>query len=116
MMLRILLFLASLALVALGMAWLADRPGEVAVTWLGYRIETSVMVAGFGLAVLVVVLTLLVALMRGLLRAPHRLSLFFRHRRAMKGFHAISRGLIAVGAGDIRLARSAADDAARLAP
>ncbi|MBX6327375.1 MAG: heme biosynthesis protein HemY [Pseudolabrys sp.] len=115
-MVRILLFLASLALLALGLAWLADRPGEVAVTWLGYRIETSVMVAGFGLAVLVVVLTLLVALMRGLLRAPHKLSLFFRHRRAMKGFHAISRGLIAVGAGDIRLARSAADDAARLAP
>ena len=115
-MLRILLFLASLAVIALGFAWLADRPGEVAVTWLGYRIETSVMVAGLGLAVAVVLLTLLASLLRNVLGAPQALSRFMRHRRAVKGYHAIARGLIAVGAGDLKLARSSADAAARLAP
>ena len=29
------------------LGWIADRPGEVAITWMGYRIETSVMVAAF---------------------------------------------------------------------
>jgi len=43
-------------------------------------------------------------------------SLFFRHRRAMKGYLAISHGLIAIGAGDLRRARRSADDAARLSP
>ena len=34
----------------------------------------------------------------------------------MKGYHAISRGLIAIGAGDHRVARKSADEAARLSP
>ena len=45
-MLRIVLFLVTAALLALGIAWFADRPGEVIINWLGYRIETSVLVAG----------------------------------------------------------------------
>ena len=59
---------------------------------------------------------LLWTIVRGLLRSPEQVSLFFRHRRAMKGYLAISRGLIAVGAGDPRVARKAADEAARLSP
>ena len=35
-------------------------------------------------------------------RSPQQVSLFFRHRRAMKGYLAISRGLIAIGAGDLQ--------------
>ena len=36
-MIRVFIFLALIALLALGGAWLADRPGEIAVTWLGWR-------------------------------------------------------------------------------
>ena len=43
-MIRVVIFLAAIAALALGAAWLADRPGDVVITWLGYRIETSVMV------------------------------------------------------------------------
>ena len=43
-MIRVVLFLTSVALIAFGFAWLADRPGQVAITWLGYRLDTSVMV------------------------------------------------------------------------
>jgi HemY protein len=56
------------------------------------------------------------SIMRGILRSPEQVSLFFRHRRAMKGYLAISRGLIAIGAGDLRIARKSADEAARLSP
>ena len=44
-MIRVLLFLALVALLAFGVVWFADRPGDVAIVWQGYRIETSVMVA-----------------------------------------------------------------------
>lgn len=115
-MIRVVLFLTSVALIAFGFAWLADRPGQVAVTWLGYRLDTSVMVAGLGLLLLIMLLLLLLSLLRGLLRSPQQISLFFRHRRAMKGYLAISRGLIAIGAGNLKLARRSADDAARLSP
>ncbi len=36
-MIRVVTFLLAVAVLAAGFAWIADRPGEVAVTWLGYR-------------------------------------------------------------------------------
>ena len=115
-MIRIILFLVSIAVMAEGFAWVADRPGEVAITWMGYRIETSVMVAVFAIAALVLAAMLLWSIVRAILHSPEQASLFFRHRRAAKGYLAVSRGLIAIGAGDLRTARKSADDAARLSP
>jgi HemY protein len=115
-MIRVILFLLASAVLAAGFVWVADRPGDVVITWMGYHIETSVMVAALGLAALMFVLVLLWTVVRFILRSPEQVSLFFRHRRAMKGYLAISRGLIAIGAGDLRGARRCADDAARLSP
>ena len=115
-MIRVVLFLVSVALIAAGFVWVADRPGDVAITWMGYRIETSLMVAGLAVAALVVVAMIVWSVLRGILRSPEQVSLFFRHRRAMKGYLAITRGLVAIGAGDLRLARKSADEAARLSP
>src|SRR5476649_1632063 len=115
-MIRVVLFLVSVAIIAAGFVWVADRPGDVAITWMGYRIETSLMVAAFGVAVLVLAAMLLWGSVRFILRSPEQVSLFFRHRRAMKGYLAITRGLLAIGAGDLRIARKSAHEAARLSP
>jgi HemY protein len=42
-MIRVVLFLVFVACVAVGAAWLAERPGDVTITWLNHRIETSVI-------------------------------------------------------------------------
>ena len=115
-MIRVVLFLVALALIAAGFVWFADRPGDVAITWMGYRVETSLMVAALTVAALVVIVLIVWSILRAILRSPEQVSVFFRHRRAMKGYLAISRGLIAIGSGDMRLARKSADEAARLAP
>lgn len=115
-MIRVALFLIFVGALALGVAWFADRPGDIALTWLGYRIETSLMVALAALAVIIVVAIMLWSLLRFLLRSPEQVSLFIRNRRAMKGHNAISRGLIAIGSGDAHKARRAAAEANRLAP
>ena len=52
-MIRVVLFLVLVTLAAFGAAWLADRPGEVAITWLGWRIETSVMMLVIAAAVVI---------------------------------------------------------------
>ena len=52
-MIRVILFLAAVTVLAAGFVWFADRPGDVAITWMGYRIETSVMVAALAIAGLV---------------------------------------------------------------
>jgi HemY protein len=115
-MIRVVFFLISVALIAAGVAWVADRPGDVAVTWMGYHIETSVLVVAIALLVLVIVALILWSIVRGIWRSPEQVSLFLRNRRAMKGYHAISRGLIAIGSGDQRLARKSADEATRHSP
>jgi HemY protein len=115
-MLRVVAFLITAALLALGIAWFADRPGDVVINWLGYRIEMSVLVAGFAVALLAAFIVAVWSVYRAILRSPDQVSLFFRHRRAARGYLAVTRGLIAVGSGDVRLARRSADEAARLSP
>jgi HemY protein len=115
-MLRIVVFLIAAAVLALGTAWFADRPGEIAITWLGYRIETSVLVGIFAVALLSLFIIVVWSVYRTILMSPDQVSLFFRHRRAVRGYLAISRGLIAVGTGDTRAAQLSAQNAARLAP
>src|SRR5271169_1872782 len=113
-MVRLLIFLALLCAVALGLAWLADHPGQVEVTWGGYRIEASAM-AGLGfVAAAAVALSVLWAIIRFIFRLPSLVSLARRARRREKGMAALSHGMVAVGAGDARSARRHAAEAHRL--
>jgi HemY protein len=110
-MIRILVFLLLLALVALGIAWIVDQPGEVTVTWLGQRAETSVGV-GLGLLfIAAVVLNIFWTIIRFVFKLPSLMSLAAQARRRAKGFAALSRGMIAAGAGDARTARKSAAEA-----
>lgn len=115
-MLRVIFFLAFVAVLALGAVWLADRPGEVAITWQGYRVETSVAVLIAAVAAVVTVLLLVWSLLRVILRSPDLIALFLSHRRGVRGYLAISRGLIAIGAGDAGTAQRFAQEAERIAP
>lgn len=114
-MIRVAFYLVAVGLLALGVAWFADRPGEVAVTWQGLRIETSVMVALVALAAITALSILLWSILRGVLRSPRQVSEFWQRRRSGQGHHAITKGLLAIGAGDAGLARKYASEANRLA-
>jgi HemY protein len=115
-MIRVLFFFIGVTIVALGAAWLADRPGEVNVLWNGYQIHTSLMVLIAAVFAAVVVILAAWTVLRAIVRAPDLLSMFLRNRRGAKGYQAISRGMIAVGTGDAHAARRYASDARRLAP
>ena len=54
-----------------------------------------------------------VVLARALLRSPDLLAMFLSHRRGVRGYLAISRGLVAIGAGDAATAKRAATAAKR---
>lgn len=113
-MIRLVVYLLVLALIAFGIAWLADRPGEVAIVWQGWHIETSVMVAASALLVAMAAAILLWSLIRLIFRSPDIVAMAFRNRRTTRGWAAVSRGLVAVGSGDLPGARRAASDADRL--
>ncbi|GAC1336574.1 MAG: heme biosynthesis protein HemY [Beijerinckiaceae bacterium] len=115
-MIRILVFFAILAAIAFGLAWLADRPGDIIMTWQGYRIETSLLVGLGAVLVTAIVIAIAWTILRFIFRIPSLMSLARKARRRNKGYAALSRGILAAGAGDVRLARKAANEASRHLP
>jgi HemY protein len=108
---RLLVFLVLAALVALGVAWVVDRPGEIVMTWHNWRISTSVTVAAIAFLVFVALAVFLWTLVRLVMRSPDLVALFFRERRKTRGWRAITRGMIAVGSGNIAIAKRSAFEA-----
>ncbi|MCC6949406.1 MAG: heme biosynthesis protein HemY [Bradyrhizobiaceae bacterium] len=113
-MIRVAIFFALLAVIALGAAWFADRPGEVVLTWQGWRISTSLMVAGVALLAVIAAAIFVWSLLRFVLRTPQRVGDFMHERKQLRGWRAVSRGLIAVGSGNAALARRSAGEAQKL--
>jgi HemY protein len=115
-MFRVPLYLLILIALAFGLAWLIDRPGEILLNWQGYRIETSVLV-GLGIVLaLVAALVLTWNIVRFVFGLPPAMSIANRARRREKGYAALSRGIIAVGTGDARIANRAAAEAQKHLP
>jgi HemY protein len=115
-MIRVVIFLVLVGLAALGFAWLADRPGDVVLTWQGQDFKTSLMIVTVAILVSFVLLILILALIILLLWSPSMVRRHLRRRRGERAYEAISRGLIAVGAGDLAAARKHAAEAKRIAP
>jgi HemY protein len=113
-MVRVLGYVAIVFLIAAGFAWLADRPGGVVLTWQGYEIRTSLMAAAIAAAVLLAAIAIVGAVLRAILNAPRAVGHYMGARRRDRGWRALSRGMIAVGAGDVRLARRSAEESRTL--
>lgn len=104
-MLRIIVFLVLVCIAAAGAAWIADQPGDVALVWNGWRIDTSLSVFALAIGLLVIAAMLIVALVRMVWRIPSRISRIRRRRRSAQARRAVTQGLLAIGAGDLRAAR-----------
>ena len=114
-MIRIVVFLIVVGALSLGFAWLADRPGDVVITWQGLRIQTSLMMLCAAILLLIAVIGFIWWLVRAVLRSPMVLSNMVRNRRGVRAYEAISNGLIAVGAGDIAAAHKFSVEVNRIA-
>jgi len=113
-MFRLLILLAAVALAAWGLAWLADNPGVVTMTFRGVEYKVSLTLALGVVAAVAVVWSIVWGVLRFVFRIPSLMTLAARARRREKGLAAVSRGLIAVGAGDSRAATKHAVEASRL--
>ncbi len=104
-----------IALVAAGAVWLAERPGTLTFDWLGYTVEISIMVALTLLLVTIFILFVLWSLVRRVFNIPGALSGFLTKRKQENVHEALTKGIIAVGAGDSALASKYARKASSLA-
>lgn len=112
-MIRVLIFLLLLAAAALGISWLVNHPGDISLNWQGYNVQTSVAVAAGLTAGIALILALVFGFLLYLWNVPARLAQRAKRRRKEKGYAALSRGMIAVGAGDAHLARKSATEASK---
>ena len=110
-MVRLLSFLVLLALAAYGLAWLAENPGDVALTFHGVEYDVSLMVAIAIVVGLAIAIALAWGVIRFVFRLPSLVSLAAKARRREKGYAALSGGMAAVGSGDARTATRLAAEA-----
>ena len=104
-MIRIILFLVLIALAGAGAAWVADQPGNVVMTWGGWRASPTVPVFALLAGITIVAAIMLWSLLRALWRTPGHVRRHRRERRIARGRHAITQGLLAIGHGDSASAR-----------
>jgi HemY protein len=113
-MIRALLVFAALAVLAIAGAWFADHPGRLVLDWRGHRLETSVAVA----TILVLAFAFVVAgfyrAWRWLRRSPTRLGSWSTASRRRRGYAALTQGLVAAAAGDVKQAKTQAKRAETL--
>jgi HemY protein len=114
-MIRIVLFLALIALAAAGAAWVAEQPGDVVLSWGAYKVTTTLPVFVLAIGTVVVAAMLMWSIFAALWRAPGRMRRRRHERRHARGRHAITQGLLAIGHGDSAAARQHAAAARRLA-
>jgi HemY protein len=113
-MIRILFFLLIVFGLGLGFAWLADRPGDMVVTFSGYQYQVSLMVAAVAVTAVVAAVMIVWWLTKAIWNSPYTVARYFRVRRRDRGYQALSTGMIAAGAGDAALARKMNKQAAKL--
>lgn len=99
-MLRLVAYLLAVLAIASGLAWLADRPGQLIITWQGHEIDTSVFHAVVILTALAGLVVFVWSILRQAWNSPATVGQFLNKRRQRRGLDALSSGMIAIGAGD----------------
>ncbi|NKB45933.1 MAG: hypothetical protein GKS03_16845 [Alphaproteobacteria bacterium] len=115
-MVKIILYVISLAVLVTVAVWFADEPGRVTLEWLGYRIETSVAMLFVLVAVLLLTGTFLVRVWGTLIGASRAYRDARKDKRTDRGLKSLAVGFAAVRGGDVTAAQKASRDAATTFP
>ena len=107
-----ILLIGGLVVVAV---FLAEFPGVMSLTWLGYEIEMSFGIFLVGVVLLMVFLGLGYVFLRYIWRFPWIMGGKMKSSRSRRGQEAVSRGILAAAAGDIEAAEEWTRRAKRLA-
>ncbi|PSH66577.1 heme biosynthesis protein HemY [Phyllobacterium brassicacearum] len=113
-MIRILCFFFVVLLLGAGFAWLADRPGDLVITFAGMQYKVTLMVAASAVVAIVAAVMLTWWIIKSLVASPYALRRHFRARKRDRGYQSLSTGLIAAGAGDGQTARRMIGQAQKL--
>ncbi len=113
-MLRLLIFFLLLATLSLTGAWLLDNDGPVSITWLGYRIDTTVMTLLTAVFLLLLTAIFCTRFLFWITHLPERISLRRAGGKQNQALTALTEGFTAIAAGDVDHAKRATSKATKL--
>ncbi len=99
-MMRLIFILIGAGLVAAGIAWIVDQQGELLFTIGHYEARMSASVTIALVVLFAALIGFLTRLAAAILSGPGAIGAWFSARRSRRGNDALSRGLVAVAAGD----------------
>ena len=102
---RTRLALAVIVALVAATVFFADHPGHVVIVWRGWQIGTSLGVLIAAAALVALVIAGVLRLLRLVAGSPRALLRRRRERRRRAGYKALTRGMVAVAAGDAQEAR-----------
>jgi HemY protein len=105
-MLRLVFFLAVSCLLAWAAVWVVNHPGTVVVQWLDRELILSVGTVIAGLLAFAAAAILLFEVVRVLVGLPSSWRISRGRRTQVRGYEELTRGLMAVAAGDLNAARN----------
>lgn len=111
---RLVLWTAAIAALIAAAIWLADNPGSATLEWRGWRVDSSVAVLIGTVAAIAIAAAILYRGAWALWVLPRRLLFWRRMSRREKGYRTLTRGLVAVAAGEAEEARKLAARAEKL--
>ncbi len=115
-MTRFLVLVAIFFAIVFGFEWLKDAPGELALTVGGKTYAVGLARAAMAIGLIVIAAVFVLWLVLLILRSPRMAVDAWTGRRLEKSRGALSQGLLAIAAGDIRTAERAATEAAKRSP
>ena len=115
-MMKIILYVISLAVLVTVAVWFADEPGRVTLEWLGYRIDTSVAMLFVLVAGLLLIGTFLVRVWGTLVGAGRAYRDARKDKRIDRGLKSLATGFAAVHGGDVAAAQKGSREATTTFP
>jgi HemY protein len=104
-MFRLIVLLLTITVLSLGLAWIADEPGRVAIDWGDYHIESSLLVLLAVVALGAMACMMVYYVLFAILRSPRTWLRSRLAKRQMLGLEALTAAFAAIATQDIRAAR-----------
>lgn len=113
-MLNTLWFLFKIAVALALILWIAEHPGNIALEWMDYKLTLHIGVFAAGLLFLIFGSILVYRIFKTITGLPQNVAQRHETKVKKRGYAALTRGLSAVAAGDLKTAAKAAKESARL--
>jgi len=99
-MLATMRFFIFVAALIWGLVWLMDNPGQVLLNWNSYQLRMDLSVLLSAVALIAGLTAMCYRIWGGIKKAPSKISGALKNRRRSQGYAALTRGMVAVAAGD----------------